>query len=96
MSGIPDDAHRYLLGTRSAVEWIIDRYQVKTDTASGIVNDPNEWSHSVGKPRYIIELVARIVAVSLRTMQVVDSLPKLEILEEASSEPVFDAPVPQQ
>ena len=51
LSGIPEEAYRYQLGSRSAVEWILDRYQVKTDKASGIVNDPNDWSQgSVGPP----------------------------------------------
>lgn len=79
LSGIPDDAHRYLLGSRSAIEWIIDRYQVKTDKPSGIVNDPNNWSREVGDPRYIVDLLARIVTVSLQTMQIVDNLPALAI-----------------
>ena len=48
LSGIPEAAYRYMLGSRSAIEWIIDRYQVKTDKASGIVNDPNDWSREVG------------------------------------------------
>ncbi|MFZ1561615.1 MAG: type ISP restriction/modification enzyme, partial [Saprospiraceae bacterium] len=79
LSGIPQEAYRYLLGSRSAVEWIIDRYQVKTDKPSGIVNDPNDWSREVRDPRYIIDLLARIVTVSLETMTIVDSLPDLEI-----------------
>ena len=79
VSGIPDEAYRYMLGPRSAVEWIIDRYQVKTDRASGIVNDPNDWSREVGDPRYILDLLARIVTVSVETMKIVDSLPPLDI-----------------
>lgn len=43
IAGIPEDAERYLLGPRSALAWIIDRYQVGTDKASRIVNDPNDW-----------------------------------------------------
>ena len=85
LSGIPESAYRYMLGSRSAVEWIIDRYQVKTDKASGIVNDPNDWSREVGDPRYIIDLLARIVTVSLETMAVVDALPPLEIRSEPVS-----------
>ena len=46
LSNIPEEAYRYQLGARSAIEWIIDRYQVKTDAASGIVNDPNDWSET--------------------------------------------------
>ncbi len=79
LTGIPEAAYRYMLGSRSTVEWIIDRYQVKTDKDSGIVNDPNDWGREVNDPRYIIVLLARIVTVSLETMQVVDALPKLVI-----------------
>ena len=81
LSGIPEEAYRYMLGSRSAIEWIIDRYQVKTDKASGIVNDPNDWSREVEDPRYIIDLLARIVTVSLETMAIVDALPALDILD---------------
>ncbi len=82
LSGIPDQAYRYMLGSRSAIEWIIDRYQVKNDKASGIVNDPNDWSRGVSNPRYIVDLLARIVTVSLETMKVVDALPVLKIRED--------------
>ncbi|GGO94055.1 helicase [Nocardioides phosphati] len=83
LSGIPEEAYQYMLGSRSAIEWIIDRYYVKTDKASGIVNDPNDWSREVGDPRYIIDLLARVVTVSVETMKIVDSLPPLEVIPEA-------------
>ncbi len=76
LSGIPQDAYRYQVNGRSAIEWILDRYQVKTDKASGIVNDPNTWSKD---PRYIVDLLARIVRVSLETVTVLDTLPALGI-----------------
>ena len=85
LRGIPEEAYRYTLGSRSAIEWIIDRYWVKTDKASGIVNDPNDWSREAGDPRYILDLLARIVTVSLATMQVVDALPPLDIRHDSSS-----------
>lgn len=47
--------------------------------ASWIVHDPNDWSREVGYPRYIIDLLARIVTVSLGTMTIVDDLPGLDI-----------------
>ena len=74
LEGIPEDAYRYMLGSRSAIEWIIDRYQIRTDKASGIVNDPNSYSED---PRYIVELLKRIVTVSLETMHIVDGLPSI-------------------
>ena len=76
LSGIPDQAHEYMLGGRSALDWIIDRYQVKTDKKSGITNDPNSYSDD---PRYIIDLVQRITTVSVRTVEVVEGLPPLRI-----------------
>ena len=57
LSGIPDEAHEYMLGSRSAIEWILERYQVKKDKASGIVNDPNDWGLEHGNPRYILDLL---------------------------------------
>ncbi|MER6612571.1 DEAD/DEAH box helicase [Streptomyces xantholiticus] len=78
LTNVPEEAYRYQLGPRSAIEWIIDRYQVKVDKASEIVNDPNDWSDN---PRYIIDLLKRIVTVSLETMKIVDSLPALDMLE---------------
>ncbi|GAA4035131.1 DEAD/DEAH box helicase [Arthrobacter methylotrophus] len=77
LEGIPEDAQRYMLGSRSAVDWIIERYQVKTDKASGIVNDPNDWSREHRQPRYIIDLIGRIVTLSLETNRIVDGLPEL-------------------
>ncbi|PYC77362.1 damage-inducible protein [Streptomyces tateyamensis] len=78
LTNIPVEAYRYRLGSRSAIEWIIDRYQLKADKASGIISDPNDWSDD---PRYIIDLLRRIVTVSLETMKIVDALPPLDILE---------------
>ncbi|GAB3700518.1 DEAD/DEAH box helicase [Nocardiopsis oceani] len=78
VSGIPERAYRYQLGARSAIEWIVDRYQVKTNKDSGIVNDPNDWSED---PRYIIDLLGRIITVSLETVDIVEGLPELEILK---------------
>ena len=74
IAGIPEEAERYMLGSRSAVAWIIDRYQVKTDKASGIVNDPNDWCDEHDDPTYIADLIKRVTTVAVETMKVVDSL----------------------
>ena len=79
VTGIPDEAHEYALGSRTAIEWIIERYQIKTDTASGIVNDPNDWAREHNQPRYILDLLARIVTVSVETVRTVQSLPDLAL-----------------
>ncbi|WP_370550974.1 type ISP restriction/modification enzyme [Corynebacterium sp. LK31] len=74
ISGIPAEADEYMLGSRSAVAWLIDRYQVKKDKASGIVNDPNDWADEVGNPRYIVDLIGRVVRVAMETVRIVDEL----------------------
>jgi len=81
VSGIPEEAHDFMLGSRSAIDWIIERYQVKTDKASGIVNDPNDWATEHGDPRYILDLLARMVTVSVETVKIVNSLPPLDVVE---------------
>ena len=79
LGDIPAEAHEYMLGSRSALEWLIDRYQVKTDNASGIVNDPNDWAREHNDPRYIIDLVKRVTRVSVETMRIVKTLPELPL-----------------
>ena len=78
LAGIPDEAHEYLVGPRSALEWLINRYRVTTDKTSGIVNDPNDWGAEIGDPRYIIDLVKRVTTVSVETMAIVETLPAVE------------------
>ena len=80
LTGIPEEAHEYLLGSRSALDWIIERYQVKTDKASGIVNDPNAWGDEHGDPCYILDLIKRITRVSVETVKIVNELPSLEVI----------------
>ena len=78
LRGIPEEAHAYVIGPRSALAWVMDRYQVKTHKPSGIVNDPNDWTTEHGQPRYILNLVKRIVTVSLETLRIVRNLPPLD------------------
>ncbi len=71
LDGVPAEAFEYRLGNRSALEWVIDQYQVTTDKRSGIVNDP----------QYIVRLIGQVITVSLETMKVVRGLPDLGIEE---------------
>lgn len=75
--GIPEEAYRYQLGSRSAIEWIMRQYQVTTDKASGIVNDPNQWGIEHGNPRYILDLLQKVITVSVRTVEITESLPSI-------------------
>ena len=72
LADIPAEAFAYQLGTRSALEWVIDQYQVKTDKRSGIVNDPND----AARPRYLVELIGSVITVSLETLRIVEGLPE--------------------
>ena len=71
---IPAEADEYMLGSRSALAWIIDRYQVKKDKASGIINDPNDWADEVGNPRYIVDLIAKVTRVAVKTVRIVEGI----------------------
>lgn len=86
IENIPEKAYEYIVNGKSAIEWIIDRYQVKTDKASGIVNDPNDWAKEVGNPRYILDLLLSVISLSLQTVDIVNSLPKLTFESEANGE----------
>ena len=77
LTGIPEAAHHYRLGSRSALDWLIDRFQVTTHKASGIINDPNDWATEHGNPQYIIDLIKRITTVSVKTVKIVQGLPAL-------------------
>ena len=71
---IPLEAYAYVVNGKPAIEWIMERYQVTVDKASGIKNDPNQWSDD---PRYIVDLLKRVVRVSLESCRIVQGLPPL-------------------
>lgn len=78
VTGIPLDAYDYVVNGKSAIDWVIERQCVKTDKASGIVNDANLYAiETVGDPAYPLKLLQRVIAVSLETMKIVRSLPPL-------------------
>lgn len=75
---IPERAYDYVVNGRSAIEWVMDQYQVSTDKDSGIKNDPNEWCREHDDPRYIIDLLKRAIRVSVETADVVAGLPPIQ------------------
>ena len=80
LTNIPEEAYDYVVNGKPALEWVMERQSVKTDKASGIVNDANDWAiETMNNPRYPMELFLRVVTVSLETMRIVRALPKLEI-----------------
>ena len=81
LDGIPPKAFDYRLGNRSALEWVINQYCVKTDKRSGIINDPNR----ADDPQYIVKLVGKVIAVSLEAVGIVGGLPDLGRSADARS-----------
>lgn len=81
IENIPLEAYDYVVNGKSAIEWVMERYAVKTDSTSLITNDPNDWCREHDDPKYIYNLLLRIITVSLETMKIVRSLPKLKLEE---------------
>jgi len=76
LGGFPAAAFGYRLGGRSALDWVIEQYQVKTDKRSGIVSDPNQYSDD---EKYIVDLVRRVTTVSVETVRLVGELPPVSV-----------------
>lgn len=77
ISNIPAKAYEYVVNGKSAIEWVMERYQITTHKESGITNNPNDWAAEVGNPRYILDLLLSIINVSTQTVDIVEGLPKL-------------------
>ena len=78
---IPREAYEYVINGRSAIEWILERYQVKIDKDSQIKNDPNDWAIEHNNPRYILDLLLSVISLSVATVKIIKSLPKLTFEE---------------
>jgi predicted helicase len=90
ISNIPAKAYEYVVNGKSAIEWIMERYAVTTHKESGIVNDPNDWAKEVGNPRYILDLLLSIINVSVQTVDIVNSLPKVDFGIEPTDNNVLE------
>jgi len=84
LAGIPEEAYEYVVNGKTALEWIMERYSVRVDKDSGIVNDPNIWCKEHDDPAYIVNLIKRIVRVSLETREILHTLSTLP-LESAAA-----------
>jgi predicted helicase len=78
LRGIPIEAYEYVVNGKSAIEWVMERYAVTVDKDSGIRNDPNAWCREHQNPRYILDLLTRVIRVSMETMTLVRALPSLD------------------
>lgn len=77
IENIPAKAFEYIVNGKSAIEWIMERYQITIDKASQIKNDPNDWSREHDNPTYIFDLLLSVINLSVQTVDIVNNLPKL-------------------
>ncbi|WP_408646498.1 type ISP restriction/modification enzyme [Sutterella megalosphaeroides] len=79
IENIPPEAQEYVVNTKSALDWVVERACVSVDKDSGIVNDFNDYAAEIGDPRYPLDLFLKVITVSLETVKIVKGLPALEI-----------------
>lgn len=79
IENIPLKAYEYVVNGKSAIEWIMERYAITIDKASLIKNDPNDWAKEHNQPRYILDLLLSVIMLSCETVDIVNSLPKLDL-----------------
>ena len=77
LRNIPLRAYDYVVNGKSAIEWIMERYCDKVDSKSGIRNDANQWGIEHGNPKYPLELLQSIITLSIKTLDIVDGLPRI-------------------
>lgn len=78
LKNIPPETHEYVVNGKSALEWVMERYEPYTDKDSGIKNDSNEWCREHDDPTYILNLVKRVIRVSVETVKIVGGLPSIQ------------------
>jgi predicted helicase len=79
ISNIPMKAYEYIVNGKPAIEWVMERYAITTHKESGIKNDPNDWAKEHDNPQYILDLLLSVISVSIRTVDIVAGLPKVEV-----------------
>jgi predicted helicase len=80
LSKIPKEAHEYIVNGKSALDWVIDRYQISPDKDSQLINNPNLWGEESNDPQYILNLIKRVVTVSVESVKIINALPKIEVI----------------
>ena len=78
LKGIPPETYEYVVNGKSAVEWVMEHYQDYTDKDNGIRNDANDWCREHDDPAYILNLVKRVIRVSVETVKIVGGLPSIQ------------------
>ena len=73
LTGIPEEAHHYVVNGRTPLEWFINRYKITPpEKNNGILNDANAWFKN---PRDLITAIERIIHVSVESTHIIKQLP---------------------
>ncbi len=83
IENIPSKTYEYIVNGKSAIEWVMDRYQISTHKESNITNNPNDWANEQNKPSYILDLLLSIITVSIKSVDIINSLPVLNFDTES-------------
>jgi len=78
VKNIPEIAQEYVVNGKPAIDWVLENYQVKVDSDSGIKDDPNDWATEHNKPRYILDLLLSIINMSVKSVEIINSLPSVD------------------
>ena len=78
MEGIPLEAYKYIINGKSAIEWVMERYQISTDKDSCIKNDPNDYCAENKDPKYILNLLKKVINLSVQSVKIINSLPEID------------------
>jgi predicted helicase len=78
ISNIPAKTYEYIVNGKSAIEWVMERYAITTHKESGVTNNPNDWAAEYENPQYILDLLLSVITVSIKTVDIVAGLPKVE------------------
>ncbi|MBO4956510.1 MAG: DEAD/DEAH box helicase, partial [Rickettsiales bacterium] len=81
IENVPEKAYKYIINGKSAIEWIMDKYKIDIDKKSGLKNDPNLWCDEFGNEKYIFDLLLSVIEVSIKSVDLIESLPRLSFDE---------------
>ena len=92
ISGIPDTAWNYRLGSRSALEWILDQYKERTPRDPTIRQRFNKYRFANHKEK-VITLLQRVSTISIKTTQIINNIPHTHH-NKPQPKPLSESPLP--
>ena len=85
LSDIPLESYDYIVNGKSAIDWIMNRYQINTDKNSLIKNDPNLYLEEINDYKYIVNLIKKIINLSIKSLDIIKEISTYKIVESESA-----------